>query len=238
MTILATTAAGSLGAILLIWIGYPIAVWGLALVIRRPIRPDYERARSRRVSVVLATREHAAIIEARVSNLLDTEHPSSLIDVIVALDAEGARATRESLGHLDPRVHAVGGDAPGGKAATLNAGVRAAAGDVLIMADSAQRFDRRTIPELVACLEDERFAAVSGALSLGDRGGRSPVHAYWRMEKWLRYNESLLHSSIGVTGAVYATRRTAWPVIPPGTLLDDVFVPMSLVLAGHRVGFT
>ncbi|MEO7998992.1 MAG: hypothetical protein ABI852_16185, partial [Gemmatimonadaceae bacterium] len=38
--------------------------------------------------------------------------------------------------------------------------------------------------------------------------------------------------------AVYATRRALWPVVPAGTLLDDVFVPMSLVLSGHRVGFT
>jgi hypothetical protein len=58
------------------------------------------------------------------------------------------------------------------------------------------------------------------------------------MEKWLRANEARIHSSVGVTGAVYATRRALWPVIPDGTLLDDVYVPMSLVLRGHRVGFT
>ncbi len=177
-------------------------------------------------------------ITARVANLLETAHPAESIEVIVALDYEGSKATPELLLNLDHRVRVVIGDSPGGKASTLNAGVRAATGDLLVMADAAQRFDAQTIPQLAAALEDTRFGAVSGALELGREGGTSPVDLYWRMEKWLRYNESLLHSSVGVTGAVYATRRALWAELPSGTLLDDVFVPMSLVLRGHRVAFS
>ena len=228
----------SLLALLFIWIGYPVAIWALAKVAADPIRPDYSRSLRRTVSVVLATREAADAIAARVENLFDTEHPADLLQVVVALDAEGARATAAELAELDSRVLVVRGDQPGGKACALNAGVRAATGEVLVMADTAQLFDRRTIPELVAHLEDDRFGAVSGALELGSSGGTSPVDLYWRLEKWLRQNESKLHSSIGVTGAVYATRRSTWPVLPPGVLLDDVFVPMSLVLSGLRIGFT
>lgn len=33
-------------------------------------------------------------------------------------------------------------------------------------------------------------------------------------------------------------RRLLWIDIPPGTLLDDVFVPMSLVMRGWRIGFS
>ncbi len=238
MTIFATIAAAALAAILCIWFGYPLLVWFVALLVRRPNRPNAERGSTRRVSVIVATREQATAARERIANLLDTAHPAKNLEVIVALDAVGSLATLADFTGVDPRVRAVPGDMPGGKAATLNAGVREATGDVLVMADTAQRFDRETIPCLVAALEDERFGAISGALQLGgDRGRLSPAHVYWEIEKWLRWNESRVHSAIGVTGAVYATRRALWPVIPAGTLLDDVYVPMSLVLCGHRVGF-
>ena len=238
MTILAVIAFAALAAILFIWLGYPAVIWLIAKFAGQPNVPNIAAGATRRVSVVLATRDIVESIQARVANLLDTAHPAELLEVIIALDADGSKTTPELLGDLDTRVRVVLGDAPGGKASTLNAGVRAATGDVLVMADAAQRFDTQTIPQLVAALEDKRFGAVSGALELGRDGGTSPVDLYWRMEKWLRYNESLIHSSVGVTGAVYATRKALWADVPAGTLLDDVHVPMSLVLRGHRVAFS
>ena len=238
MTIPLVVAAIACSALLTIWFGYPLTMWLLARALGQPLHPDREAARRRTVSVVVASRESAGLVVQRVANLLNTAHPAELVEVIVALDATGAAATGDDL-EGDTRVRVIRGDAPGGKAATLNAGVRAATGDILVLADVAQEFNRQTIPALVACLEDARFGAVSGALTLGRQAhGPNPVHVYWALEKWLRRNESLLHSSIGVTGAVYAVRRALWPPIPAGTILDDVFVPMMLVLGGHRIGFT
>ncbi|MEP6765336.1 MAG: glycosyltransferase [Gemmatimonadaceae bacterium] len=238
MTVSASIAAISLSAIVAIWLGYPLLVWALAQF-SGSSSVDRSNAHKRSVSVILATRDRAEIVAARIANLLSTDHPAHLVEVIVALDAEGAQCNVSDLEGIDSRVRAVVGDAPGGKAAALNAGVRIASGEILVLSDAQQRYDTRTIPELVASLEDQRFGAVSGALQLGgDAAGKSPVDWYWTMEKWLRHNEARLHSSVGVTGAVYATRRALWPVVPAGTLLDDVYVPMSLVLRGHRVGFS
>ncbi len=238
MTVPLIVAAIALSALVVIWFGYPVAIWLLARVLGRPLLPDRGTARRRSVTVVVASRDSAGLVVQRVANLLDTDHPAELLEVIVALDAIGASAVGDEL-ERDPRVRVIRGDGPGGKASTLNAGVRAASGDILVLADVAQEFNRQTIPALVAGLEDARFGAVSGALTLGRHAhGPNPVHLYWMLEKWLRNNESQLHSAIGVTGAVYAVRRALWPPIPAGTILDDVFVPMMLVLRGHRIGFT
>lgn len=252
MTLPQILALSSFAAIAAIWLGYPLLVWAAARLFA-PHAPHHQLARRlpdhrtddrtnaapvSSVSVILATRESADVVRARIANLLDTAHPAHAIHIVVALDAAGAQCAPHELADIDVRVTAVLGDAPGGKASALNAGVRAATGELLVLADAHQRFDEQTIPALVAALLDTRVGAVSGALELGAGGGRSPVHLYWAMEKWLRHHEARIHSSVGVTGAVYATRRALWPVIPAGTLLDDVFVPMSLVLAGHRVGFS
>jgi cellulose synthase/poly-beta-1,6-N-acetylglucosamine synthase-like glycosyltransferase len=238
--------AASIAAVVGIWLGYPALMLLLARVRPRPNRPALPPTRSTwpPVTAILATRESADVIRARVRNLLGSDYPHDKFDVIVTMDAAGATATPAELagtftyedGRSAPNVRVIVGDTPGGKACSLNAAVRLATGDVLLMADSQQHFAPDTASRLVAALGDARFGAVSGALSLGG-DGRSPVHRYWALEKRLREAEAVVHSSIGVTGAVYAVRRALWPVLPEGTILDDVYVPMALVLNGHRIGF-
>jgi cellulose synthase/poly-beta-1,6-N-acetylglucosamine synthase-like glycosyltransferase len=63
------------------------------------------------------------------------------------------------------------------------------------------------------------------------------VGLYWRYEKALRRRESVVGSTLGATGAIYALRRSLWQPLPEGTLLDDVLAPMRAVLAGRRVIF-
>lgn len=63
------------------------------------------------------------------------------------------------------------------------------------------------------------------------------VGAYWKYEKWLRRREAIVGSTLGVTGAVYAMRRSLWQPLPADTILDDVLGPMRIVLRRYRVLF-
>ena len=44
------------------------------------------------------------------------------------------------------------------------------------------------------------------------------LSTYWRYEKWLRRHESAVASTLGVTGAIYALRRSLWQALPPDTV--------------------
>jgi poly-beta-1,6-N-acetyl-D-glucosamine synthase len=220
-----------------IWGGYPLAVRALGGLRRR--RDGDGRSVSPTVSVILASNDDAAAIRARVADLLATTYPAELLEVVVGLDSLRGKATPRDLEGLDPRVTVVVGDAPGGKAPSLNAAVRQARHELLVFADTAQRFHRDAIPELVIQFRNPRFGAVSGMLDLpGAEGSRNLAEHYWRYERWLRRWEARLHSSVGVTGAIYAMRRALWQPLPPGLILDDLYLPMRLVLDGWRVGFT
>ena len=227
----------SVGGLAIIWVAYPLIVAAMAAV--RSAAANDRAPAPTRVSVVIASSDTAASIRARVADVLLADYPSDLISMVVALDYSSARATLQELAGLDPRVEVVHGDPPGGKASALNAAVRAARGDVLVFTDTAQSFDPRAISELVAALGDWRLGAVSGYLELerAQRGG-TLAHVYWRYERALRGYEARLHSSVGVTGAIYAMRRQLWNPLPAGLILDDVYTPMRLAVAGWRIGFT
>lgn len=226
----------AISALLLVgtWLLYPFAA---VLTARfRPRPAQAVKGWQPRVTVILASREAADAIESRVENIRESDYPAEHLDIVVALE----RASDTSPEQLEsPGLRVVVGDEPGGKACNLNAAVRVATGEILMFADTYQRFAPDTIRLLVEELADERFGAVSGALILpGEQVGRaSLVERYWQLERLLREAEGIASSTVGVTGAVYALRRSLWKPLPAGLILDDVFVPMRVVLGGSRVGF-
>jgi cellulose synthase/poly-beta-1,6-N-acetylglucosamine synthase-like glycosyltransferase len=95
----------------------------------------------------------------------------------------------------------------------------------------------------VSNLTDPRVGGATGELVLDcEQGAASStvgegVGAYWKYEKWLRRKESLVWSTLGATGCIYALRRELWRPLPADTLLDDVLAPMRAVLDGWRIVF-
>jgi cellulose synthase/poly-beta-1,6-N-acetylglucosamine synthase-like glycosyltransferase len=237
---LSIAALASLVCIVAVWGLYPALIGALAVLRRR----DAEHAVTRpaplpRVTAIVATRADAAAVRERVRDLLQSDYPDALLDVIVAYDARSTDMIPEWSDAGRERVLIVRGDEPGGKASALNAGVRAARGDVLVFADSGQRFGGDAIALMTQAVMRPGIGAVSGRLELaqGARAPALPLRLYWALERWLRSREARVHSAVGVTGAIYAMRRSLWTPLPAGLILDDLYVPMRLVLAGHRVKF-
>ena len=53
----------------------------------------------------------------------------------------------------------------------------------------------------------------------------------------IRRYESASGSLVGVTGALYAVRRSAIQDVPAGLILDDMWIPLAIADAGYRVVF-
>ncbi len=242
MLVLSTLATVAAATLLAVWVIYPVIVGAMAwLRTHRPrmsVSPPYPESKSTPVSVILATRDDEGAVRARVVDILRTAYDLRLTEIVIAVDAATARPFDGSaFEEFGKSVIVVRGDAPGGKAAGLNAAVRASHGTLLVFADVAQRFTPDTIPELVSAFDDPAMGATSGSLEIPPGSGGALSRRYWSFERWLRECEAQLHSAVGVTGAVSAMRRELWRPLPAGLILDDVFTPMRLVVDGYRVGF-
>ena len=72
-------------------------------------------------------------------------------------------------------------------------------------------FGPAALAKLVAPFADPKVGGVTGELMLIEDDGHGigeGVGLYWRYEKWIRRNESAIHSTLGATGAIYALRRS------------------------------
>lgn len=192
------------------------------------------------ISIIVAARNEGSRLPGRLDNLLQLNYPGRR-EVIVVSDGSTDN-TAAALSRYHGRVRMVEIE-PSGKARALNAGVAVATGDILLFADARQRFAASALVELVSNFADPQVGGVTGELILdaerSDSGSTigDGVGLYWTYEKWLRRNESAVWSTLGATGAIYAIKRNLWQPLPAETLLDDVLVPMRVVLSGQRVVF-
>jgi poly-beta-1,6-N-acetyl-D-glucosamine synthase len=114
-------------------------------------------------------------------------------------------------------------------------GVAVASSDLVVIGDVRQNWDENTLPRLLERFDDPPIGAVSGDLPLStENGSLEAIDFYWRLEKMLWNNESRWHSSIGVSGAVCAVRRSLFRPLLRGAIVDGVWWRMAVVLQGWR----
>jgi cellulose synthase/poly-beta-1,6-N-acetylglucosamine synthase-like glycosyltransferase len=214
--------------------GYP-ALLALAACFRS--RPVTKRFETKTVTVLLPVRNGERWLRAKLESLFALRYPPELLQIVVISDGstdgtdEIARAY-ETSGRIEfLRI------AGGGKAVALNAGLDRARGEILFLTDVRQELHPESLQNLVACFADPSVGVVSGELVIrdGQTHEEASVGLYWKYEEWLRKLESRIDSVMGATGCIYAIRRKLARPMPPGTLVDDMFLPLAAFFQGYRV---
>lgn len=218
------------------YFGYAVWLWFVVRLRRQPIR---SQPITPTVSILIAARNEEATLPAKLENLRRLDYPLDRLQIVIASDGSTDRTAdilKEHIPNIVPVILATSS----GKALALNTAVQHATGDILIFLDAPQLIDSNTVSELISCFADSDIGAVSGELLLESASNGSSSDAlgiYWKIEKIVRKLESASGSVVGVTGAIYAIRRELYTEIPPGTILDDVLIPMNVVRMGKRVVF-
>src|SRR5712664_407922 len=241
------TGATLVGAILLglgaLHVVYTYAAypWLVSRLPRRAPKLANQVTTPKLVSVIIAARvsTQAQIdgLVAKVRQLLGTVWLPC--EVVVAVDGSSLALVRTLEALDNARLHVVTVPPNSGKAVVLNHGVAIARGDVLVFTDVRQEIQPGSIEHLIRSLASPDVGAVAGSLVLSAGNRREGLYErYWRFERDLRAREAAWDSAIGVSGALYALKRELWQPLPPGLILDDVWVPFQVIRAGKRVAFS
>ena len=218
-------------------IGYAYAGYPLLLLLwpwkKKTLRSPMEP----RISVLIAVRNESRVIGEKIRHLQELDYPASLRELVVVSDGS-TDATVETLSawQADPGVKILHYSQPRGKAYALNIAAAHASGDILLFNDARQKLAPGAIPALLANFADATVGCASGELRFfteGQPGLKATL--YWKFERWLRAQESLMGACMGATGAFYAIRRECFLPCPEGLILDDVYMPLQIALRGYRV---
>src|SRR5271157_1653259 len=213
--------------------GYPLLLNWMA---RRADNPVHKDDKLRTVSFVIAVYNGEKFLERKLKTILALNYPRELMDILVVSDGSTDR-TDEIARSFAPQGVRFLRVPHGGKAAALNAGVAQVSGEILALCDARQTLDPDCLRNLIACFGDPKVGSVSPKTIIvqGDIHEEATTSAYWRYEDWIRRRHTRIDSTFGYSGAFAAMRRSLWVPLPPGTLLDDVYVPLHSFFQGYRI---
>lgn len=217
---------------------YVVAVYPRLLdwMASRPVNPVAKRRIQPKVSIVIAAYNSARFVENKLRSVLALNYPREKLEVLVVSDG-----STDETADLVRRFAAEGVrllEVPrGGKPAALNAGIPAVSGEILVLTDVRQELEPDGLQQMVDNFADPRVGVVSGDLLIRDAGSadQRDVARYWDYERRIRVSLGKIDSMFGATGPYYAIRRELAVHVPPDTLLDDVYLPLSAFFRGYRL---
>lgn len=212
---------------------YPLLVGVLARRFGVPVGRDDVL---RKVTVIVTAYNEANCIRTKLDNLAALDYPRDLIQILVVSDGS-SDSTEEIAASYEVRpVSVLRIEGRRGKTACQNAAAVAADGDILVFTDATTRLQADAIRAIVRNFADPQVGCVGGRLEYVvdvDNMTGSGGEAYWSYETRLRAGESSLGSLIGVSGCLYAVRKSAYRPIDPG-LISDFAIAMKIRELGLR----
>lgn len=216
------------------YVGYPLLIGALARL--RPLKTTRDPDFTPMVSALLPAYNVAGYLDAKLDSLLALDYPADKLEILVLSDGstDGTDELLARRSAADPRIRHLRSEQRRGKPSALNLMKQEAKGEILLMTDARQPLAAGSLRALVQHFVDPTVGCVSGNLVLeGDAGSG----VYWRYENWIREQEASFRSMVGVTGPIYAIRRSDLPLLPEDIILDDLFTPMTLRLQGKKLLF-
>ena len=211
-------------------LGYPILLWILLRLRRRPtVSPPASWSELPTVSLIVAAYDEEDVIAAKVAEAAGLDYPRDRLQLIVASDGssdatvERARAAGADLVLDLPRA---------GKLAAQNAAAERADGEILAFSDANSAWERSALLRLVEVFADPSVGYVCGQVRFRD-GDDNLEGVYWRYEVAVRELESALGGITAGNGAIYAVRRGSYVPLPPAAS-HDLSLPFELARRGRR----
>lgn len=227
----------SMGFIVCTYAGYPGWLYFRARFRARPVRPA---PITPDVSIIMAVYNGGKYLPQKLQNLSELDYPKDRVEIIVVSDGSTDETASILSVQCQGRFRAIVSAEHRGKATALNQGMRAARGEIFFFTDVRQIIAPDALRRIVSNFADPTVGCVSGELLFGKGAANvssDGMGLYWKMEKKIRYWEAQSSSSVGVTGAIYAARKTLTPELPEGTILDDVYIPLRIASQRARVIF-
>ena len=205
---------------------------------RARLAPEPSEAPLPGVSIVVPAYNEEKGIVAAVKSLASSDYP---LHEVIVVDDGSTDATADKVAALQlPCVRLIR-QTNAGKPGALNAGIRAARHDILVLVDGDTVFERDALRALVAPFTDRAVGAVSGNPKVGNR--RRLLGRWQHIEYVIGANldrrfHDVFHCMPTVPGAIGAFRRTALMDVggvPDDTLAEDTDLTMALCRAGWRV---
>jgi cellulose synthase/poly-beta-1,6-N-acetylglucosamine synthase-like glycosyltransferase len=221
--------------VLYAYLGFPAAAALLALCSRPRAAISGPNPAFPRVSVIIVAYNEEENIESKIRNLLETDYPHELLEILLVSDASTDRTNDIARPFERDGVRLILQERRRGKSAGLNRAMALAQGDIVVMTDANAVYPAHTIASLARSFDDPAIGLVTGYTSYVVNNGPvgQAIHAYSVLERLIKRVESRWGCCVGADGAVFAVRRSLYRVLYDDDI-NDLVTPLGVVEQGYR----
>lgn len=220
-------------------VGYGLVWIALAALFGR--RPSPPAGTPLSATMLIAARNEAGAIRAKLDSVLAQETGPHRLDILVVSDGSEDATLAEAQGTGDSRVSAFETAGHGGKASALNAGLARIQSDIVIFSDANSILAPGSVAALLEPFADPSVGGVCGRPEPagGGRGGwlARVERLFWAYDSALKQAESRLGGAVSAQGTLYAMRRECLPPTVPRTVADDFYISVHAPAHGRRLVF-
>ena len=219
------------------YVGYPLLMFALSRLYALPVKKAEILPR---ISMIIAAHNEENDIEAKLENALSLDYPPHLFEIVVASDCSTDRTDelvrRCAERRPDRTIKLYQQVQRFGKTIAQNAAVAHTTGEFLLFSDATTMYRTDVPRQIVRAFADHTVGCVAGQLVYVDR--KSSVvgdgcKSYWGYEKFIKQAESEVCSLIGVSGCLYAVRRSCHQKLA-NDMIDDFVIATEIRLQGLR----
>lgn len=220
--------------ILYIYIGYPLLVFVLSLLINKNVKKTKFNSK---VTIVIPAYNEEKCIRETLGNKLALDYPKNDLEIIVVSDGSTDKTDEIVKEFKDKRIRLLRQETRMGKTLALNRAVKEAEGEIIVFSDANSLYSRDALEHLLSNFSDDSVGYVTGKMIyIKDEGSAvgEGCSAYMMYENFLRSSETNIGSVVGVDGGIDAVRKCLCEPMKADQL-PDFILPLKVVEKGYRV---
>ena len=202
------------------YLGYPLLVYFVSLIFPRKVsKKEFEP----KVTILITAYNEEGAIASKIQNTFLIDYPKEKLEILVASDGSSDRTDEIVKEFSTSGVRLFHQPGRKGKTFTQNKAVELATGEIILFSDATTLYRTDVLRRLLPNFADEGIGCVAGKLLYVDSSGSDVgkgARGYWSYESFLRERESLACSLIGVSGCLYAVRKSAYQPMYPEACSD------------------
>ncbi len=241
--ILTTLFWGLLLILVYTYVGYGIILWLLVklkkLFFNKSIlsfSSDYEPD----VCLFVTAFNEKDYIRQKVENSFQLDYPKDKIQYLWITDGsdDGTPDVLQQYNELE--IHHQ--PERRGKMHAMNRGMKFVKAPIVIFSDSNTILGKDSIREIVAKFSNPEVGCIAGEKRIVEHKAEAAAGAgeglYWKMESWIKHNDSELNSAVGAVGELFAIRTELFEDVEIDTLLDDFIISLRIAQKGYKIAYT
>lgn len=200
----------SLFALLYTYAGYPLLVFLVSYI--KPVHVK-KALFTPEVTVLITAYNEESDIGAKIENTLALDYPKDKLEILVASDGSTDNTDEIVKSYAGKGVKLFRQEGRVGKTHTQNKAVERAGGEIILFSDATTSYAPGVLRAILPNFADETVGCVAGKLiyvDYSESGVGEGAKSYWNYETFIKENESRACSLIGVSGCLYAVRKSAY----------------------------